>query len=61
MTFGRAAAYCRCDEGASKPAQLHGRILAWQVSKGGVFTVFARGAKGDARYSGCADLTTKTS
>jgi hypothetical protein len=47
--------------GDAAPAQLHGRILEWQVSQGGVFTVFAKGPKGDASYSGCADLTTKTS
>jgi hypothetical protein len=43
--------------GAPEPAQLHGRTLEWKVSKGGVFTVFARGERGDASYSGCADLT----
>ena len=49
------------EPGIAEPTQLHGRILEWQVSKGGVFTVFARGGKGDASYSGCADLTTQTS
>jgi hypothetical protein len=49
------------DAGVAEPAQLHGRVLEWQVAQGGVFTVFARGGKGDASYSGCADLTTKTS
>ena len=43
--------------GAAEPAQLHGRTLEWKVSKGGVFTVFAKGERGDASYSGCADLT----
>ena len=43
--------------GAAEPAQLHGRTLEWKVSKGGVFTVFVKGAQGDASYSGCADLT----
>jgi hypothetical protein len=43
--------------GAAEPAELHGRTLEWKVSKDGVFSVFARGEKGDASYSGCADLT----
>ena len=43
--------------GVAEPAELHGRALEWKVSKGGVFSVFARGDKGDASYSGCADLT----
>jgi hypothetical protein len=43
--------------GVAEPAQLNGRTLEWKVSRGGVFTVFARGERGDASYSGCADLT----
>jgi hypothetical protein len=43
--------------GVAEPAELPGRTLEWKVSKGGAFSVFARGEKGDASYSGCADLT----
>jgi hypothetical protein len=49
-----------CDqdgEAGAEAVQLHGRILEWKVSKGGIFSVFARGQPGDASYSGCADLT----
>ena len=45
------------ETGAAKPAQLHGRIVEWKVSRSGVFMVFANGDRGDASYSGCADLT----
>ena len=45
------------EAGAKEPAQLHGRILEWKASKGGVFSVFARERRGDASYSGCIDLT----
>jgi hypothetical protein len=45
------------DSGAKEQAQLHGRILEWKVSQGGVFSVFAREPRGDATYSGCVDLT----
>ena len=44
-------------ETGAETVQLHGRILEWKVSKGGIFSVFARGQPGDASYSGCADLT----
>ena len=45
------------ESGVQEPAELHGRILRWQVAKGGVFSVFARERRGDASYSGCLDLT----
>lgn len=45
------------EAGAKGPTRLHGRILDWKVSKGGVFSVFAREPRGDASYSGCIDLT----
>jgi hypothetical protein len=45
------------ESGVQEPAELHGRILRWQVAKGGVFSVFARQRRGDASYSGCLDLT----
>ena len=48
-------------EAGAEGQQLHGRTLEWKVSKGGVFTVFARTRRGDASFSGCADLTTKPS
>jgi hypothetical protein len=44
----------------SDPSEkLDGRVLEWTISKPGVFTVFARGRRGDASYSGCAVLTTR--
>ena len=45
------------EAGAKEPARLHGSILEWKASKGGVFSVFARERRGDASYSGCLDLT----
>jgi len=47
--------------GAAEPSQLHGRTLEWQVSKNGVFLVFAKGRLGDASYTGCIDLTKSSS
>jgi hypothetical protein len=57
LGFTPAEAALSGEMGVAEPAQLHGRTLEWKASKGGVFTVFARGERGDASYSGCADLT----
>jgi hypothetical protein len=57
LGFTPAEASLSGEMGVAEPAQLRGRTLEWRVSKGGVFTVFAKGERGDASYSGCADLT----